>query len=182
MISIQELQRKLKECSGHLKDDSEVFREILGTQRNLWEGFSKVSEALMKPQSQSKSSQVEETWTCAKKPRKCSVFLKDDFNDFGKIPDTQRNLWEGFPKVSKALAKPQSHSKSSQADLEHCLLVIVTKFKLSKATSARPFMAFALNPEVSIFLCDIPNEYNECLHTSLYLLCIFRESGNKVIQ
>jgi hypothetical protein len=63
-VSIQKSQRKLREFSGRLEDDSEVFGEIPGTSRNLWEGFLKVSEALLKPQSQSKLSQVEETWTC----------------------------------------------------------------------------------------------------------------------
>src|ERR1700734_103135 len=61
--------------------------------------------------------------------------------DFGKIPSTRRNLWEGFPKVTEALAKLQSHPKSSQGGLEHCLPVMVTEFKLSEATSARALVA-----------------------------------------
>jgi hypothetical protein len=46
-----------------------------------------------------------------------------------------------FGKDFQRLVKPQSQSKSSQGDLEHCLPIMVTKFKLSKATSASPFMA-----------------------------------------
>ena len=37
-----------------------------------------------------------------RKPRECSGFLKDDSNDFGKIPSTRKSLWEGFPKVIEA--------------------------------------------------------------------------------
>ena len=48
-----------------------------------------------------------------KKLRECSGFLEDDSNDFGEIPSTQENLWEGFPKVVEALASPQSQSNSS---------------------------------------------------------------------
>ena len=83
-------------------------------------------------------------------------FLEDDSEDFGEIPSAQRNLWAEFPKVTEALAKLQSHPESSQGGLEHCLPVMVTKFKLSEATSARAFGGFALNPEVSISLCDVP--------------------------
>ena len=58
-----------------------------------------------------------------------------------EILSTWRNLWEEFLKARKALAKPQSHSELSQGDLEHCLLVMVTEFKLTEATSASAFMA-----------------------------------------
>jgi hypothetical protein len=51
----------------------------------------------------------------------------------GKLPVTE----EGFPKVTEASAKLQSHPELSQGGLEHCLPVMATKFKLSKATSAR---------------------------------------------
>ena len=37
---IPELQRKLKEHLGLLEDDSDSFRETLGNQGNLQEGFS----------------------------------------------------------------------------------------------------------------------------------------------
>ena len=57
VVSIWESQRKPRECSGFLKDDSNDFREIPSTQRNLWEGFLKVVEALASLQSQSDSSQ-----------------------------------------------------------------------------------------------------------------------------
>ena len=60
-ISIQESQRKPREGSDHLKDDSEVFGETPSTRRNLWEGFMKATEALAKPQSWSKLSRVKET-------------------------------------------------------------------------------------------------------------------------
>ena len=46
-----------------------------------------------------------------------------------------------FGKDFQSLAKLQSHYESSQGDLEHCLLVMVTKFKLSEATLARALVA-----------------------------------------
>jgi hypothetical protein len=39
-----------------------------------------------------------------KEMRECLGFLKDDSNSFRKIPSTRESLWEGFPKVIKALA------------------------------------------------------------------------------
>ena len=48
-----------------------------------------------------------------RKPREHLGFLEDDSNDFGEIPSTRRNLWEGFPKAVKALASPQSQSDLS---------------------------------------------------------------------
>ena len=52
-----------------------------------------------------------------RKPREHSGFLKDDSNDFGEIPSTRGNLWEGFLKAVKAKASPQSQSNSSQGGL-----------------------------------------------------------------
>jgi hypothetical protein len=68
-------------------------------------------------------------------------FLKDGFEDFGEIPSTRRKLWEGFPKATEALEKPQSHPESSRGGLGHCIPVMVTKFKLSEATLARALVA-----------------------------------------
>ena len=68
-------------------------------------------------------------------------FLEDDSEDFGKIPSAQRNLWKGLLKVTEASAKLQSHPESSRGGLEHCILVMVTEFKLSEATSARALVA-----------------------------------------
>src|SRR6202050_5486781 len=81
-------------------------------------------------------STVVSTQGLQRKPRKCSGFLEDDSNNFGEIPSTQGNLWEGFPKVVEASASSQSQSDSSLRSFEHCILVLVTKFKLSEATSA----------------------------------------------
>ena len=55
-IVIQGSQRKLREHSGFLEDDSDNFGEIPSTQRNLWEGFLKVIKASASLQSQSNSS------------------------------------------------------------------------------------------------------------------------------
>src|ERR1700733_15190529 len=55
--NIQRSQRKLREHSGFLKDDSNNFGEISGTQRNCQKGFSKINEVLMKPQSHFELSQ-----------------------------------------------------------------------------------------------------------------------------
>ena len=140
-ITIWGLQRKPREDSDRFKDDSEAFGETPSTRRNLWEGFTKATEASVKPRSRSESSRVKETWTRSKNPRECSDFLKDDSEDFGEIPSTWRNLWEGFPKVTKASAKLQSHPESSRGGLEHCFPVMVTEFKLSEATSARALVA-----------------------------------------
>src|ERR1700735_59482 len=49
-------QRKLRERSGFLKDDSNDFREIPSTQESLWEGFPKVIEVSANSQRQSDSS------------------------------------------------------------------------------------------------------------------------------
>jgi hypothetical protein len=46
-IVIWGLQKKLREHSGFLEDDSDDFGEIPSTRRNLWEGFSKAVEALV---------------------------------------------------------------------------------------------------------------------------------------
>src|ERR1700691_1624380 len=70
------------------------------------------------------------------KLRERSGFLKDDSNNFRKISSTQGNLWEGFPKVVEASASSQSQSDLSLRSFEHCILVLVTEFKLSEATSA----------------------------------------------
>jgi hypothetical protein len=133
----KDTERRLRPSQGWLWS----LREIPSTQRNLWEGFLRVSEASAKPQSRSESSRVKETWTCSKNPRECSDFLEDDSEDFGEILSDRRNLWEGFPKATEASAKLQSHSESSQGGLEHCIPVMVTKFKLSEATSARALVA-----------------------------------------
>ena len=115
--------------------------EIPSTRRNLWEEFPKVAEASVKPQSQSESSRVKETWTRFKNPRECLDFLNDGSEGFREIPSTRRNLWEGFLKATKASARLQSHPESSRGGLEHCIPVMVTEFKLSEATSARALVA-----------------------------------------
>ena len=60
-ITIRGLQRKPREDSDRFKDDSEAFGETPSTQRNLWEGFTKATEASAKPRSRSESSRVKET-------------------------------------------------------------------------------------------------------------------------
>src|ERR1700685_2628090 len=50
------LQRKLRECSGFLKDDSNSFGEIPSPRESLWKGFLKVVEASASSESQSDSS------------------------------------------------------------------------------------------------------------------------------
>ena len=133
----KETERRLGPSRGWLWS----LREIPSTRRNLWEEFSKVAEASAKPQSWSESSRVKKTWTCSKNLRECSDFLEDDSEDFGEIPSARRNLWEGFPKVTKDLVKLQSHPELSWGSLEHCIPVMVTEFKLSEATSARALVA-----------------------------------------
>ena len=56
-------------------------------------------------------------WGLQRKLRECSGFFEDDSNNFRKIPSTQRNFWEGFPKVVKASASLQSQFNSSQGGL-----------------------------------------------------------------
>ena len=60
---------------------------------------------------------AEETERPQGKPTEHSAFLEDDSNDFREIPSTQRNPWEGFPKVVEALASLQSQANSSQGGL-----------------------------------------------------------------
>src|SRR6202021_575860 len=66
-----------------------------------------------------------------RKPRERSGFLKDDSNSFREIPSTRESLWEGFPKVIKLLESVRLEFVES----EHCIPVLATEFKLSKATS-----------------------------------------------
>jgi len=54
-ITIWQLQRKPREGSDCLEDDSEVFRNSQ-YRRNLWEELTKVAEASVKPQSLSELS------------------------------------------------------------------------------------------------------------------------------
>src|SRR6202042_3332293 len=56
VVTTRGLQRKPREHSGFLKDDSNSFREIPSTRESLWEGFPKVIEASANSQSQSDSS------------------------------------------------------------------------------------------------------------------------------
>ena len=133
----KETKRRLRPPRGWLWS----LQEVPSTWRNLWEEFPKVTEASVKPQSQSELSRVKETWTCSKNLRECLDYLEDDSEDFRKIPSARRNPWEGFPKVTEASAKLQSHSKSSRGGPEYCILVMVTKFKLSEATSDRALVA-----------------------------------------
>ena len=95
--SPKETERRLGPSWGWLWS----LQEIPSTQRNLWEEFLKVAEASVKPQSQSKSSRVKETWTHSKNLRECLDFLEDGSEDFEEIPSTWRKLWEGFPKATE---------------------------------------------------------------------------------
>ena len=79
--------------------------------------------------------------TCSKNPRECSDFLEDDSEDFKETSNNQRNLWEGYPKVIEASAKLQSHPSPVKEVLNIRLPVMVTKFKLSEATSVRTLVA-----------------------------------------
>ena len=81
-------------------------------------------------------STVVSIWELQRKPREHLGFLKDDSNDFGEIPSTQGNLWEGFLKVVEASASSQSQFDLSLRSFEHCIPVLVTEFKLSEATLA----------------------------------------------
>src|ERR1700691_1409542 len=81
-------------------------------------------------------STVVSIWEPRRKLREHLGFLEDDSNNFGEIPSTQGNLWEGFLKVVKASTSSQSQSDLSLRSFEHCILVLVTKFKLSEATLA----------------------------------------------
>jgi hypothetical protein len=70
---IQRSQRKLRKHLGFLKDDSNNFGEISGTQRNCQKGFSKINEVSMKPQSHFELSQgdlniVFQLWSNSAKP------------------------------------------------------------------------------------------------------------------
>ena len=66
-----------------------------------------------------------------RKLREHSDSFKDDSDSSGETPSTQRNLQEGFQKVTEALARLQSLSKSSLRRHKHCFLVMVTKSEFS---------------------------------------------------
>jgi hypothetical protein len=99
-----------------------------------------------------------------RKLRECLGFLEDDSNDLGEIPSTRRSLWEGFLKVTKALASLQSQSNSSQGGLN-----IVFWFWQLSSNSAKPpqpaLCGFVLCLELSNILCDSPNSTMSYLHT-----------------
>src|ERR1700734_620477 len=83
-----------------------------------------------------------------RKLREHSGFLEDDSNGFREIPSTQESLWEGFPKVVKALASSQSQSDLSLRDLN-----IVFWFWQPSSNSVKPpqpaLCGFAICPELS---------------------------------
>src|ERR1700691_5497267 len=66
-----------------------------------------------------------------RKPRERSGFLEDDSNGFGEIPSTRESLW----KVSRSLGKLLESVRLEFVESEHCIPVLATEFKLSKATS-----------------------------------------------
>src|ERR1700683_917401 len=76
---------------------------------------------------------AEETERPQGKPIEHWAFLKDDSNDFRKIPSSRRNSWEGSPKAIEASASPQS-----QADLSQGGLNTVFWFWQLSSNSAKP--------------------------------------------
>src|ERR1700677_792695 len=76
---------------------------------------------------------AEETERPQGKPIEHRAFLEDDSNDFGEIPSTRRNFWEGFPKAIEASASPQSQANSSRGGLN-----TVFWFWQSSSNSAKP--------------------------------------------
>ena len=116
-----------------------------------------------------------------RKPRERLGFLEDDSNDFGKIPSTWGNPWEGFPKVVEASASLQS-----QADLSQGGLNIVFQFWQLSSNSAKPpwpaLCGFALSPELSNSLRFSPNNTMSHVGTESLLLFIFGESGKYAIN
>src|ERR1700691_3506461 len=101
-----------------------------------------------------------------RKLREHSGFLKDNSNDFGEIPSTQGNLWEGFPKIVEASASLQSQSDSSRGGSN-----IVFQFWQPSSNSVKPpwpvLCGFILCLELSNILCDSPNSTMSHLHTRL---------------
>src|SRR6202050_4629788 len=79
------------------------------------------------------SGVAKETERPKRKPRERRAFLEDDSNDFGEIPSTRRNLWEGFPKLTKASASPQSQAHASRGGLN-----TVFRFWQLSSNSAKP--------------------------------------------
>src|ERR1700683_446333 len=82
---------------------------------------------------------TEETERPQRKPIEHWAFLEDDSNDFGEIPSTRRNFWEGFLKAIKALASPQSQADSSRGGLN-----TVLQFWQPSSNSAKPPRPVAL--------------------------------------
>ena len=62
-----------------------------------------------------------------RKLRECLDSFEDDLDSSEETPSTQRNLQEGFRKVTKAFVSLQSLSKLSLKTHEHCLPVMVTE-------------------------------------------------------
>ena len=150
-----------------LRPPRDGFGEIPGTWRNLWEGFPKVSKALVKLQSQSES-RLEH---CSKKLRECLGFLKDDSDGLGEIPGTQRNLWDFW-----RLAKPQQSYRFIPSWVEETWTLFSgygNQVQTQRSHLGQRLRGFALNLEVSIFLCGILNNYNECLHTGRSVITMY---------
>jgi hypothetical protein len=168
VVNILGLQRKRWEGLDHLEDDFEVFRKFPVPEGTFGKSFWR----LVKLQ---RSHRVKETWTCSKNLRECLDFLKDDSEDFKKTLSTRRNPWEGFLKVTEASEKLRSHPELSQGSLEHYLLVMVTKFKLSKATLARALVALhSIWRLVSSFVTFRINTMNVYMLACIYY--VFLES------
>ena len=170
----KETERRLEPSRGWLWS----LREIPRTQRNLWEEFPKLQqshrvglsrvesrrlELIPRTQENARTSSRMTLRTSGKFPVPEGTFGKDSegYRSFGKATESfrveSRRPWTLYSGYGNWVQTQRSHFSQG-------------------------FGGFALNPEVSISLCDILNKYNECLHTSLYLLCILRESGKIVIQ
>ena len=140
-VTIQGLQRKPREGSDRLEDDSKAFRKFPVPKGTFGKSFWRLVKLWQSHRvglSWVESRRLEPIQRTRENARTSSRMT---LRTSGEIPSAWRNLWEGFPKVTKALAILQSHPKFSWGGLEHCLPVIVTEFKLSEATLASPFVA-----------------------------------------
>src|ERR1700733_3196962 len=101
-ITIRGSQRKPREGSDRLEDDSEAFGKLPvpeGTFGKSFQRLLKLRQSHRVSPSQVESRRLEfvpriqeNAWTSSRMTLRTS----------GEIPSARRNLWEGFPKVTKA--------------------------------------------------------------------------------
>ena len=130
VITIWGSQRKLREGSDRLEDDSEAFGKLPVPEGTFGKSFRRLMK--LRQSHRVGPSRVES--------RRLELVLRTQENARTSLRMTLRTSGK-FQCPKEPLAKLQSHSELSRGGLEHCIPVMVTEFKLSEATLARALVA-----------------------------------------